>query len=210
MRKLISSINITLDGFYDHTAVIADDELHQNANELLRSVDTVLFGRVTYQLMKSSWPPIVKKPTGIKFVDEFAVLIDNIQKIVFSNTLKHGDPIAIGWKNTKLAKGDIKEEVLKLKQSLHGGSKNILVGSPAIIITLMQLGLIDEYRFCVQPIVLGNGLPLFRNIRDRINLKLLKTRTLGSGAVILYYEPMKNENKFTQLSVFTSRLSPGG
>jgi dihydrofolate reductase len=123
MRKLISSINITLDGFCDHTAVIADDELHQNANELLRSVDTVLFGRVTYQLMESSWPPIVKKPTGIKSVDEFAVLIDNIQKIVFSNTLKHVDPIAIGWKNNKLAKGDIKEEVLKLKQSLHGGSK---------------------------------------------------------------------------------------
>ncbi len=106
MRKLIASINITLDGFCDHTAVIADDELHQNANELLRSVDTVLFGRVTYQLMESSWPPVVKKPTGIKSVDEFAVLIDNISKIVFSNTLKN-----VEWKNTKLAKEGIKEEV---------------------------------------------------------------------------------------------------
>ena len=174
---------MTLDGFCDHTAVIADDELHQIANELLSNADTILFGRVTYQLMESSWPPIVKKPTGIKPVDKFAVLIDNISKIVFSHTLKN-----VEWKNTKLAEKDIKEEVLKLKQQ---PGKNILVGSPGILITLMQLGLIDEYQFCVQPIVLGGGLPLFKNIKDRINLKLLKTRPLGSGAVTLYYEPVK-------------------
>ncbi len=183
MRKLIASINITLDGFCDHTAGIADEELHQNANELLRNTDTLLFGRVTYQLMESFWPPIVKKPTGIKSVDEFAVLIDNTPKIVFSRTLKN-----VEWKNTKLAKEGIKEEVLKLKQQ---SGKNILVGSPSILITLMKLDLIDEYQFCVQPIVLGNGLPLFKNIKDRINLKLLKTKTLGSGVVILYYEPIK-------------------
>jgi dihydrofolate reductase len=174
---------MTLDGFCDHTAVIADEELHQNANELLRNADILLFGRVTYQLMESGWPPIVKKPTGIKSVDEFAVLIDNISKIVFSNTLKN-----VEWKNTKLAKEGIKEEVSKLKQQ---SGKNILAGSPGIIITLMQLDLIDEYQFCVHPIVLGNGLPLFKNIKERINLKLIKTRALGSGAVTLYYEPMK-------------------
>ena len=174
---------MTLDGFCDHTAVIADEELHQNANELMRNVDLLLFGRVTYQLMESSWPPIVKKPTGNKPVDEFAVLIDNIPKIVFSHTLKK-----VEWKNTRLAKGDIKEEVIKLKQQ---PGKSILVGSPTILITLMKLGLIDEYQFCVQPIVLGSGLPLFKNIKDRINLKLLKTKTFGSGVIILIYEPMK-------------------
>jgi len=174
---------MTLDGFCDHTAVIADEELHQNANELMRNVDLLLFGRVTYQLMESSWPPIVKKPTGNKPVDEFAVLIDNIPKIVFSHTLKK-----VEWKNTSLAKGDIKEEVIKLKQQ---PGKSILVGSPTILITLMKLGLIDEYQFCVQPIVLGSGLPLFKNIKDRINLKLLKTKTFGSGVIILIYEPMK-------------------
>jgi dihydrofolate reductase len=78
MRKLIASINMTLDGYCDHTAVITDDELHQIADELLRSVDTVLFGRVTCQLMESGWPPVVKRPTGIKSVNEFAVLIENI------------------------------------------------------------------------------------------------------------------------------------
>lgn len=133
--------------------------------------------------MKSSWPPIVKNPTGLKSVDEFAVLIDNIPKIVFSKTLK-----TVEWKNSALAKEDIKEEVLKIKQQ---PGKNILVGSPSILITLMQLGLIDEYQFCVQPIVLGRGLPLFKNIGNRIDLRLIKTTTFGSGAVILFYEPVK-------------------
>lgn len=184
MRKLIAAINITLDGFCDHNAVIADEELHENANELLRSADTILFGRITYQLMESGWPPIVKQPTGIKSVDEFAQLIDHISKIVFSNTLKD-----VEWKNTRLTNGNIKEEVLKLKQQ---PGKNILVGSPGIIRTLMEPGLIDEYQLSVQPIVLGNGLPLFKNIRNRVNLKLLKTKTLNSGVVTLYYEPVKD------------------
>ena len=179
MRKLISSINITLDGFCDHEVVIADDELHQQANELLKSADTMLFGRVTYQLMEAGWPPLVKKPTGNKPMDEFARLIDNIHKIVFSQTLKK-----VIWKNTKLLAGGIKEEVEKLKQQ---PGRNIIVGSPTLIITLTQLGLIDEYRFCVQPIILGKGLPLFKNISQRIDLPLLSTKTFGSGVVTLCY-----------------------
>lgn len=174
---------MTLDGFCDHTAVIADDELHQSFNELFRGADTLLFGRITYQLMENYWPSVAKKPTGDKPSDEFAVLIDNISKVVFSHTLKN-----VEWKNTRLAKGGIKEEVLKLRQQ---EGKNILVGSPSLIVTLTQLGLIDEYQLYVHPIILGNGLPLFKNIEDKIDLKLLKTRTLGSGAITLYYEPIK-------------------
>jgi dihydrofolate reductase len=183
MRKLIAGINMTLDGFCDHTAVIADDELHQHYNELLSNADTLLFGRITYQLMESYWPTVVKNPTGNKPTDDFAVLIDNISKIVFSRTLKNVD-----WKNVKLAKGGIKEEVLELKQQ---AGKNILAGSPSLIVTLMQLDLIDEYQLCVQPIILGNGLRLFKNINDRKNLKLLKTKNFGSGSITLYYEPAK-------------------
>ena len=186
MRKLIAGINMTLDGFCNHEAGIADDEIHQHYNELLRNADTILWGRITYQLMESYWPSIVKNPTGNKPEDEFAVLIDNISKIVFSRTLKNVD-----WKNTKLKKEVINEEVLELKQSRNGGSKNILVGSPSLIVALTQLDLIDEYQLSVQPIVLGSGLPLFKNIKDRINLKLLKTKTFGCGAVTLYYEPIK-------------------
>ena len=183
MRKLIAAINMTLDGFCDHTATIADDELHQHYNELLSDADTLLYGRITYQLMESYWPAVVKNPSGNKPIDEFAVLIDNIYKIVFSNTLKN-----VGWKNVKLAKGGIKEEVLELKQQT---GKSILAGSPSLIVTLMQLDLIDEYQLCVQPIILGNGLRLFKNINERINLKLIKTKIFGSGSITLYYEPAK-------------------
>jgi dihydrofolate reductase len=183
MRKLIAAINMTLDGFCDHTEMIADDEIHQHYNELLSNTGTLIYGRITYQLMESYWPSIVKTPTGNKPTDEFAVLIDNISKIVFSRTLKNVD-----WRNTELKKEVIKEEVLELKQQ---AGKNILVGSPSLIVALMQLDLIDEYQLSVQPIVLGSGLPLFKNVKDRVNLKLLKTKTFGCGAVTHYYEPAK-------------------
>lgn len=186
MRKLIAAINMTLDGFCDHTAMIADDETHQHFNELLSKADALIYGRITYQLMENYWPSVVKNPTGNKPTDEFAVLIDNISKIVFSRTLKNVD-----WKNTTLKKEIIKEEILELKQSRNGGSKNILVGSPSLIVALTQLDLIDEYQLVVHPIVLGSGLPLFKNITDKVNLNLLKTKTFSCGAVTLYYEPAK-------------------
>jgi dihydrofolate reductase len=192
MRKLIAVINMTIDGYCDHTAMIANEEIHQHYNELLRNASLLLYGRITYQLMESYWPSLVKNPSGNKPMDEFAVLIDNISKIVFSRTLKN-----VAWKNTKLKKEVIKDEVLELKQSPNGGSKDIFVGSPSLIVALSQLNLIDEYQLCVHPIVLGSGLPLFKNIRDRINLTLLKTKTFRCGAVTFYYEPAKmNEYPF--------------
>src|SRR5882672_9043156 len=171
MRRLIAAINMTLDGFCDHTAMIADEEIHQHYNELLSNADTLLYGRITYQLMESYWPTVVKSPTGIKPTDEFAVLIDNISKIVFSRTLENVD-----WKNSKLKKEVIKEEILELRQQ---AGKDILAGSPSLIVALTQLDLIDEYQLSVQPTILGNGLPLFKNVKDRVNLKLLKTKTFG-------------------------------
>jgi len=184
MRKLIAAINMTLDGFCDHTAGIADEELHQHYNDLLRNADTLLYGRITYQLMESYWPSVVKNPTGNKPIDEFAVLIDNISKWVFSRTLRK-----VTWKNTALKNEVTKEEILELKRQ---EGKNILVGSPTLIVTMAQLNLIDEYQLAIHPIILGRGLPLFKNIRDKINLTLLKTKTFGSGVVALYYEPGKN------------------
>ena len=184
VRKLIAAINMTLDGFCDHTAMIADDELHQHYNDLLKNAGALIYGRITYQLMESYWPTIVKNPTGNKPTDEFAVLIDNISKIVFSRTLKNVD-----WKNTKLKKEVIKEEILELKQQ---AGKDIFVGSPSLIVTLMQLDLIDEYQLCVHPVIAGQGLPLFKNIHDRKILKLIKTKALNAGQITLYYEPAKN------------------
>ncbi len=182
MRKLITFINMTLDGYCNHTAVIADDDLHLAVNELFRSADTAIFGRITYQLMEDAWPPLVDHPSGNRPMDEFAVLIHNISKIVFSTTLKE-----VKWKNARLAKDDLLTEVQKLKDQ---PGKNILVGSPTLINALTREGMIDEYQLCVQPIVLGGGLPLFRDIRGRTDLELLDTTALCSGAVILRYKPV--------------------
>src|SRR6185503_3143838 len=151
MRKLIAAINMTLDGFCDHTAGIADEEIHQHFTELLSSADTVIYGRITYQLMEY-WKSVVENPTGNKSMDDFAVTIDNISKIVFSRTLK-----SVDWKNTELKNEVIKDEILELKQK---AGKSILVGSPSLIVALAQLDLIDEYQPVVQPTVLGSGLPL--------------------------------------------------
>ena len=175
---------MTLDGFCDHTAGIADDELQQHYNELLSNAGIVLYGRITYQLMEY-WRTVVKNPTGNKPMDEFAVTMDKIPKIVFSRTLKN-----VEWETARLAKQGIKEEVLELKQQ---SGKDIFAGSRSLIIQLMNLNLIDELQLCVHPVIVGKGLPLFKNIDDSTLLKLSKTKTLNSGSIVLYYEPTKND-----------------
>src|SRR4030095_4400113 len=177
MRQLIAAMNMTLDGFCDHTAMSADDEIHQHYADLLSNAGTLIYGRITYQLMESYWPSVVQNPTGNKPTDEFAVAIDDISKIVYSRTLKNVD-----WKNTELKREIVKEEVLELKKQ---AGKDILVGSPSLIVALAQLELVDEYQLGVQPMVLGSGLPLFKDIKDRVDLKLLKTKTFGCGAITL-------------------------
>lgn len=127
------------------------------------------------------WQTLLKNPSGEKSMDDFAVAIDRVPKIVFSHTLKNTE-----WDSAKLSNRTIEEEVLELKQQ---SGKTILVGSRSLIIQLMKLNLIDEYQFCVHPVVAGNGLPLFENINDSTTLKLIKTKTFGGGAVTLYYKP---------------------
>lgn len=180
-------MNMTLDRFCDHATMIADDEIHEHYNELLRSADALLYGRITYQLMESYWPTVVKNPTGNKPIDEFAVLIDSISKIVFSGTITN-----VQWKNTKVATHGLEQEVLELKKSGNDGTKDILVGSPGLIVASLNLNLVDELQLCVQPVIAGRGLSLFKNISDRIDLKLIKTKTfINSGSVGLYYKPVK-------------------
>ena len=131
---------MTVDGFCDHTAGIADDEIHQHYTELLRKAGTILYGRITYQLMEY-WRTVLNNPTGKKAMDDFAVAIDNIPKIVFSHTLQHVD-----WETARLTKKDIQEEVSELRQ--HEG-KDILIGSRSLIVACMNLSLIDEFQLCV-------------------------------------------------------------
>lgn len=175
-------MNMTIDGFCDHTAGIADDELHEHYEALIRNAGILLYGRITYQLMEY-WRTVLEQPDGNKSNYDFAVAIDKAPKLVFSHTLKSTD-----WKTASIAKGSLEEEVLKLKQQ---EGKDILVGSPSLIVGLTKLGLIDEYQLCIHPVILGKGLPLFKNISDSTMLHLVKTKTFKSGAVTLYYQATK-------------------
>lgn len=183
MKKLIAAMNMTLDGYCDHTAMTADDEIHQHYSELLKCGDTVVYGRITYQLMESYWPAVVKEPTGNEATDEFAVILDNISKVVFSRTMKD-----VKWKNSRLASRSVKEEISELRQQSGG---DILVGSPSMIAECLNLNLVDELQICIQPIIETKGLSLFRNINERIDLRLLKTKTFRCGAVTHYYKPVR-------------------
>lgn len=182
MRKIIAAINMTLDGVCDHTAGLPDEEIHQHYTELLGQGDAILYGRTTYQLMEF-WRTFLQNPSEEKSMNDFAIAIDNIPKIVFSRTLNH-----VEWESATIAKRDLKETVLELRQSRNGGSKDIFVGSPGLIIQLMNLNLIDEFQLCIYPVVAGKGMRLFENINDRTIFKLVKTKTFKGGAVILYYK----------------------
>lgn len=173
---------MTIDGVCDHTAGIPDEEIHQHYADLLNNAGAILYGRITYQLMQF-WQTLIKIPSGEKSMDDFAVAIDKVPKIVFSRTLKN-----TGWDSARLSDQSLEEEALELKQQ---PGKDIFVGSRSLIIQLMKLNLIDEYQLCVHPVVAGSGLPLFENVNDRTVFKLIKTKTFSGGAVTLYYEPTK-------------------
>ncbi len=184
MRKVIAAINMTLDGYCDHTAISPDEEIHDHYADLLNDSGEILYGRITFQLMQF-WQTLLINPSGEKSMDDFAITIDKVPKLVFSNTLKN-----TGWETAKLANKTLEEALLELKQQ---SGKAIFIGSRSLIIQLMKLNLIDEYQFMVHPVVAGSGLPLFENMQDRKMLKLLKTKNFNSGPVILYYEPIKND-----------------
>ena len=180
MRKIIAGINMTLDGICDHTAIDPDEEIHQYFADIIDNADLILYGRITYQLMQF-WQTLAKNPSGVKSMDDFALSIDRIPKMVFSNTLKTTD-----WDSAKLATQTLEEVVKELKNQT---GKDILVGCRSLIIQLMNLNMIDEFQLCIHPFVAGKGLPLFEHINHKINLKLIKTKIFKGGAVALYYEP---------------------
>ncbi len=189
MRKVIVSEMVTLDGFFagpngEIDWHIVDEEFNQYAIDLLNTVDTILFGRVTYHLFESYWPVAATNPSTSKSDLKIAHKINNMTKIVFSKALEK-----VEWKNARLVKEVIPEEIAKMKQ--QPGKDMVIFGSGSIVSTFTQLGLIDEYRIIVNPVVLGNGKPLFKDIKDRISLKLLKTKMFSSGNVLLVYQPAK-------------------
>lgn len=181
MRKVVAAINMTLDGFCDHTSgFLADDELHYHYADLLNNAGVILYGRTTYQLMQF-WQTLLKNPSDEKSMNDFAISIDKIPKLIFSNTLKDTD-----WDTAKLAKIPLNEEVLELKQQ---SGNDIFVGSRSLIIQLLNSNLIDEFQVCIHPVIEGKGLPLFDHIKCRTIFKLIKTKSLNSGVTVFYYEP---------------------
>jgi len=182
MKKVIAAFNMTLDGVCDHTTGIADEELHQHYADLMVDAGIILYGRTTYQLMQF-WQTLLQNPSGNISMDDFAISIDKIPKLVFSHTLKDTN-----WDSAKLSDRSLNDKVLELRQQ---SGKDILIGSRSLIIQLLQSNLIDEFQICVHPIIEGKGLRLFDQINERIMLKLIKTKTLNSGATVFYYEPAR-------------------
>lgn len=198
MRKVIASTFVTLDGLMggpneemDWIGWVLDNldgEMENDIADQLKSVDAILLGRVTYQIMANCWPTAtagasVRRSQGAEdpiITDE----MNNLPKIVFSKTLQKTE-----WKNSRLIKENIKDEILKIKQ--QPGKDMVILGSASIVQTFTNLGLIDEYRLLLHPVVLGNGKPLFKDIKDRLNLKLMKTKTYKNGVVSLDHQPAK-------------------
>jgi len=181
MRNMIFAINITLDGCVDHTRQVADDETHEYFTDLLREVDLLVFGRITYQLMVPFWPEVAKSQSMTKTSNEFAKKFDSLHKIVFSRSLDSAED-----KNTRVVRTDLHDEILKLKQA---EGKDILVGGVSIPSQLIELGLVDEYRFVVGPIVAGEGRRLLEGVslQETLQLKLVESKFFKSGCVALRY-----------------------
>ena len=181
MRKLIFAINITLDGCCDHTKTIADEELLEYYTHLLRDVDLQVFGRKTYQLMVPYWPDVAKNHSETKASHEFAKTFVSKNKIVFSQSLESAED-----KNTKIVRMNLQDEIVRLK---HEQGKNILVGGVSVPSQLIELGVVDEYSFVVQPIVAGEGRRLLEGVSlpERLQLKLVESKIFKSGCVALRY-----------------------
>ena|SRR5271154_6033204 len=177
MRKVIVSNLMSLDGFFEgpnHELdwFLVDEEFFEYARDMLRGVDTILFGRKTYLHMANYWPSAP--------ADEIANQMNNLPKIVFSRTLQ----IAV-W-NSTLVKSDAVAEISRLKEL--PGKDMVILGSASLASLLLQQGLIDEYRVILNPVFLGSGKPLFQDVKEGIRLKLSRTKLFGSGVAVLYYQ----------------------
>jgi dihydrofolate reductase len=180
MRKLIYAINITLDGCCDHTKTSGSEEIHQHYTALLQDADLIVYGRKTYQLMVPYWPDIAKNHSGTKAEIDFAQTFDALNKIVVSHSLESAEG------NTRIVRTNLQDEILKLKQE---PGKSILVGGVDIPSQLTELGLVDEYRFVVHPIVAGEGTRLLEGVSQpqKLKFKLIDSKLLKSGSVALRY-----------------------
>ncbi len=189
MRKIVALMHVSLDSFTagpngELEWAIVDEEIQHYVDDLLKTVDTALYGRVTYQMMESYWPTVPADPSSSKHDINHAHWVENVAKVVVSRTLKE-----VTWNNTRLVKENIAEEIRKLKE--QPGGDIMTFGSPSLVQTLAQLGLIDEYCINLNPIVLGSGIPLFKGIKEGTSLKLVGAQTFRSGVIGLRYQALQ-------------------
>ncbi len=184
MRPLRYSINVTLDGCCDHTAMNADDELHRYACQNIAQADALIFGRVIYQMMEEAWRLVAQTGERPDWVADwmvpFARTIDAARKYVVSQTLERVD-----W-NAERVRGDLGETVRRLKQQPGRG---LFTGGLKLPMALAEMGLIDEYEFIVHPRIVGHGPVLFAGLPKHIDLKLVSRHDFASGAVAMRYVP---------------------
>ncbi len=181
MRNVIFAINLTLDGCCDHTKFNPDEETFEYFTHLLRDVDLFVYGRKTYQLMVPYWPDVAKDPSSTKADKEFAQTFVSKKKVVFSRSLASAED-----GNTRIVRTNLRDEILKLKQE---PGKHILAGGVDIPSQLIELGLIDEYRFVVAPIFVGEGRRLLEGVSlpEKLRLELVESKVFKSGCVALRY-----------------------
>ena len=183
MRKIIVSNLITIDGYFeglnqDLSWFVTGNDFFDYAVKQLDEVDTILFGRTTYQQMAAFWPDAKTETAALAAIKN---KMNSLQKIVFSKTLKKAE-----WNNTRLIREHITDEIIKLKQ--QPGKDIVIFGSGTIVSELTALKLIDEYRLIVNPVILSSGNPLFKSINEKVNLRLINMKVLASGSVIMYYQ----------------------
>lgn len=183
MRKVIFGINLTLDGCCDHTKVNANEDIHEYFAQQMREAGLLVYGRITYQLMVPFWPDLAKTQSGpTKSINDFALAFDSVpQIVVFSRTLQ-----TVEAKNTRIVRGDLENEIRKLKQE---PGKDILVGGVDLPSQLIALDLIDEYRFVIHPTLAGEGRRLLdaTNLQERLQLKLVDSKVFTSGCIAVRY-----------------------
>ena len=198
MRKVIVSMNVTLDGYISGPNCELDwhfnrwaPDMGKRLGEELSKTDTILLGRITYEAMARYWP---LKEMDMSFPRDdiaFAFMMNKHHKVVYSKTLQKAK-----WNNSTLIRGNIKDEINKLKQFRSEQDKNIIIyGSTKLVSALMQLSLVDEYQLWVHPIILGKGKPLFRKLKNTSELKLLNSKIFKSGVILLHYATIVTSRK---------------
>ena len=191
MRKIVSFVHVSLDGFVASADgrldwISINDELFGYVEQRIKQTDTALYGRVTYQMMEAYWPTAADQPAATRHDHEHSRWYKQARKIVLSRTLEEKNHA-----NTKIISSNLTGEITKLKQGM--GSEILIFGSPSATHALMAENLIDEYWLFINPILLGQGIPLFKNIKDRTALALMKSKIFASGVVCLHYEVKRDQ-----------------